>query len=45
LFAKDEARLHNLIHDWPEDIRTHVARLVKEAVRLEQEATDGTRPS
>ena len=37
LFAKDEKRLGALIHDWPEDIRDHVRRLVEEAVRIETE--------
>jgi hypothetical protein len=35
LFAKDQGRLDQLIRDWPEDIRTHLERLVQESVRLE----------
>jgi hypothetical protein len=45
LFAKDLGRLDTLIRDWPEDIHTHVERLVEESVRLENEAaaSDGKR--
>jgi hypothetical protein len=38
LFAKDQERFDALIHDWPEDIRHHLERLVEESVRLENEA-------
>jgi hypothetical protein len=38
LFAQDQERFDALIRDWPEDIRTHLERLVREAVRLENEA-------
>lgn len=37
LFAADQQRFEELIHDWPEDIRTHLEHLVQESVRLELE--------
>jgi hypothetical protein len=37
LYAKDDARLHRLTHDWPKDIRTHLHRLVAQATKLETE--------
>jgi hypothetical protein len=38
LYAKDDARLRSLTAAWPKDIKKHVARLVAEARRLEEEA-------
>ncbi len=35
LYAKDDARLRELICDWPADIRAHVLRLLGEAARLD----------
>jgi hypothetical protein len=40
LYAGDHKRLEELIHDWPQDIRKHVDRLVAESVRLEQESKE-----
>lgn len=40
LYAQDQKRLKELIRQWPNDIRKHIDRLVKEAVRLENEAMD-----
>lgn len=45
LFAADQERLEDLIHDWPVDIREHVERLVGESVRLENEAGDDGAPA
>jgi uncharacterized protein len=39
LYAKDQERLEGLIAGWPEDIRTHVLQLTREAARLDVEAT------
>jgi hypothetical protein len=36
LFASDHPRLEELTREWPEDIRTHVLRLVGEADRFER---------
>lgn len=38
LFAKNPALLDQLIEAWPVDIREHLQRLVRESVRLDQEA-------
>jgi hypothetical protein len=38
LYARDEARVACLTRGWPDDIRTHVERLVGQAARLEREA-------
>lgn len=38
LYAKDDAKLRALTKAWPKDIAAHVARLVAEAVRLEEQA-------
>jgi hypothetical protein len=38
LFAKEQQRLEQLIAEWPEDLRSHVQKLTREASRLEQEA-------
>ncbi len=35
LYAKDQARLEDLIRDWPIDLRKHVERLSREASRLD----------
>jgi hypothetical protein len=40
LFAKDDQRVAKLARDWPADIRAHLARLIAESVRLEQEAPE-----
>ena len=41
LYAKNQERLEGLIREWPEDIRKHVEGLVKEFLRLENEAAQG----
>ena len=41
LYAKDQERFEGLICDWPEDIGKHLDRLVKEYIRLENEAANG----
>jgi uncharacterized protein len=38
LYAEDDARLRSLTATWPKDIKKHVARLVAEAARLEEQA-------
>ena len=38
LFAQDQERFDALIRDWPEDVRKHLERLVRESVRLENAA-------
>jgi len=43
LYARDDDRVASLIRGWPDDIRTHVERLVEEAARLEREAGDEPR--
>lgn len=35
LFAEDQELFEGLIRDWPEDIRGHLTRLVRESVRLQ----------
>src|SRR3954447_2253849 len=35
LFAKDPGRFEELIRGWPQDIRSHLERLVRESLRLE----------
>jgi uncharacterized protein len=35
LFARDRERFEQQIRDWPHDLREHLARLVREAERLE----------
>ena len=45
LFAKDQERFEELIRDWPEDIRGHLTRLVRESVRLETADTPPDAPS
>lgn len=41
LFAKDHDRFEHLIRDWPEDIRAHVLRMVRESARLEAAGAAG----
>ncbi len=41
LFAKEQERFLGLIHDWPDDIRVHLCRLVEQAVQLEAAGTSG----
>ena len=38
LFAKDQARLEQLIEGWPRDLHAHVLTLSREAARLEGQA-------
>lgn len=38
LFAKDQPRLEQLIADWPLDVRGHVEKLSREALRLDAAA-------
>jgi hypothetical protein len=38
LYGKDIQGVKELIHDWPEDIRRHLMRLVDESQRLEKSA-------
>ena len=45
LFARDQERFEGLIRDWPEDIRGHLTRLVRESVRLETADTPPDTPS
>jgi hypothetical protein len=35
LFAQDQGRFEGLIRDWPEDIRAHLVRMVRETWQLE----------
>jgi hypothetical protein len=41
LYAKDDARLHELVEAWPPDVRHHVLRLVDLASRGESSVTVG----
>ncbi len=45
LFAKDQELFEGLIRDWPEDIRGHLTRLVRESVRLQMADTPPDTPS
>lgn len=40
LYAKDSVRLHALMTEWPDDIRVHAERLVREAERLDRLASE-----
>jgi hypothetical protein len=40
LYAKDSARLHAFMKAWPQDIRAHAERLVREAERLDHLASE-----
>ncbi len=40
LYAKEHARFEELIRDWPQDIRLHLTRLVRESVHLETSAPE-----
>jgi hypothetical protein len=42
LYAKDQARLEELIASWPEDIRAHALHLTRAAARLDEEARGET---
>ncbi len=37
LFARNEARLEDLVRDWPQDVRTHVLQLAGAAERFESD--------
>lgn len=39
LFARNPGRFEDLIRDWPEDVRTHLTRLVRESMRPEGAGT------
>lgn len=39
LYAKDGAKLRELIAEWPKDIRTHVVKMITEVEKLESAST------
>lgn len=41
LFGRDQARFEKLIAAWPRDLRKHLARLVREAAKMEEEPAAG----
>jgi uncharacterized protein len=42
LFARDQQRLEDLVHAWPEDVRGHLARLLERCIRPETEGKPST---
>lgn len=42
LFAGEARRFERLVHGWPEDVRKHALRWVREAARLERDEAGGS---